>query len=588
MRIYFIFVLLTSTMVFSGCGGGGDHSSPPPVVSISVTPPSAIVPASGVQQFAATVTGTSNKTATWTVAGAGCAGAACGTIDAAGLYTTPATVPSPATVTVTATSQADSKKSNSATVTITDSHNPRLKGRYAFAFKGFDANGGVAAAGSFSADGLGRMTNGVQDVSRFTGVNTSLSFTGTYVLGTDNRGTFTLTNSLGSTNYSFTLDSSGDGHFIELGTNGSSGSGILKLQDQTSFSTAAIAGDYAFGFAGLVFVPMSASYPFSEVGRFHADGAGNLSNGVMDAAAPGSTMNSLNLAGSYAVPNVSSDGRGTAVLQTPIPGTNGTFNFAFYILSPNEQFFISIDAPSPSLPQLSGRVAAQLGGPFSNASLNGTVIFNQSGPTVVPTASVSIGEITADGAGNLTGAFDQNDNGTISSNVPFTGNYVIGADGRGTLNFMINPPFAVPSVFYLAGSNTGFLLEGPAMNGPSQALSGSFEEQSPGPFGPSLLVGDFFLGTITPATADTLNLSGVLGTDGAGGLTGTVDVGFSEGNNVDQPITGNYALASDGRGTLTLISPGANTVFYAISPQKLVAIDVDGAVTGAAVIALEK
>jgi len=126
------------------------------------------------------------------------------------------------------------------------------------------------------------------------------------------------------------------------------------------------------------------------------------------------------------------------------------------------------------------------------------------------------------------------------------------------------------------------------MNGPSQALSGSFEGQSAGPFGPSLLAVDFFLGTNMPSTTDTLNLSGVLGADGAGGLSGTVDVGFSEGNMVDQPITGNYTLASDGRGTLALISPGANTVFYAISPQKLVAIDVDAAVTGAAVIELEK
>ena len=54
----------------------------------------------------------------WNVAGTGCSGASCGTIDAAGKYTAPATAPNPATVTVTASSLVDSTKSLEATVTI--------------------------------------------------------------------------------------------------------------------------------------------------------------------------------------------------------------------------------------------------------------------------------------------------------------------------------------------------------------------------------------------------------------------------------------------------------------------------------------
>jgi hypothetical protein len=59
-----------------------------------------------------------SQSVAWSVAGTGCSGASCGTIDASGLYTAPPAVPTPATVTVTARSVVDSTKSANATVTI--------------------------------------------------------------------------------------------------------------------------------------------------------------------------------------------------------------------------------------------------------------------------------------------------------------------------------------------------------------------------------------------------------------------------------------------------------------------------------------
>jgi hypothetical protein len=87
-------------------------------VTVQVNPNSATVAVGSKQQFAATVTGSSNTTVTWTVSGAGCSGATCGTISAGGLYTSPASVPSPSTVNVNATSVADPTKSVSASVTL--------------------------------------------------------------------------------------------------------------------------------------------------------------------------------------------------------------------------------------------------------------------------------------------------------------------------------------------------------------------------------------------------------------------------------------------------------------------------------------
>jgi len=89
-------------------------------VAVAVTPATASVQAgTGKQTFTATVTNTSNTAVTWSVGGVAGGNATVGMISAAGAYTAPASVPTPAVVTVTATSVADTTKSASAQVTIT-------------------------------------------------------------------------------------------------------------------------------------------------------------------------------------------------------------------------------------------------------------------------------------------------------------------------------------------------------------------------------------------------------------------------------------------------------------------------------------
>jgi hypothetical protein len=89
-----------------------------PTVAVGVTPANVSATAGATQQFAASVTGTSNTAVAWTVSGTGCSGTACGRISSSGLYTAPATVPFSATVTISATSVSDPSKSASAAVTI--------------------------------------------------------------------------------------------------------------------------------------------------------------------------------------------------------------------------------------------------------------------------------------------------------------------------------------------------------------------------------------------------------------------------------------------------------------------------------------
>jgi uncharacterized protein (DUF1800 family) len=106
--------LLLSALV--GCGGAGSSSGNSTVtVAVNGSPQ---VRVGSTTQFAAAVANTSNQTVTWQVNGVTGGNASSGTISPTGLYTPPATVPTPNTVTITAISQASTSASASATESI--------------------------------------------------------------------------------------------------------------------------------------------------------------------------------------------------------------------------------------------------------------------------------------------------------------------------------------------------------------------------------------------------------------------------------------------------------------------------------------
>jgi hypothetical protein len=87
-------------------------------VSVSVTPKSAQVASGGQLQFSASVSGSTNPAVVWSISGPGCSGTGCGTITAGGLYSAPASLPTPPSVTIKATAIADPSAFASAAVTL--------------------------------------------------------------------------------------------------------------------------------------------------------------------------------------------------------------------------------------------------------------------------------------------------------------------------------------------------------------------------------------------------------------------------------------------------------------------------------------
>src|SRR4029077_14095050 len=149
--------------------------------------------------------------------------------------------------------------------------NANLKGQYAFLMVGTEPCPGFSSfftrAGSFTADGSGHISGGLEDINVCTGVFT-LQFTNSgYSITADGRGTLGLTNTTGTTNYSIALSSATEGVIAQTDVN-STASGSFQRQNTAAFPDPAIAGGYVFDFAGI----NSRLNPESVIGRFNADG----------------------------------------------------------------------------------------------------------------------------------------------------------------------------------------------------------------------------------------------------------------------------------------------------------------------------
>ncbi len=101
-----------------GCGVVGTGTQPPPNITVMVTPLSASVLLGEPQTFIAVVANGTDTAVTWSVDGVPGGNAAFGTINASGIYTAPANLPTPDAVTVTAASLQNPAKSSTAQVTI--------------------------------------------------------------------------------------------------------------------------------------------------------------------------------------------------------------------------------------------------------------------------------------------------------------------------------------------------------------------------------------------------------------------------------------------------------------------------------------
>jgi hypothetical protein len=154
-------------------------------ISVSITNPFAQINAgsAGVAINATVENDVAGQGVTWSLEPSAQTGALSATQPLSVIYTPPNTAPQPPNnvPTITATSVADPTKSNSFAFTIAPA--PAFQGAYAFIIRGHDEDGNaMAAAGSMTADGAGKISAGEMDVSVSgpTGSESTLEIAGNY------------------------------------------------------------------------------------------------------------------------------------------------------------------------------------------------------------------------------------------------------------------------------------------------------------------------------------------------------------------------------------------------------------------------
>ena len=456
-------------------------------------------------------------------------------------------------------------------------NNAELNGQYAFLFQGFDGSP-VNIVGSFTADGAGNLTGGVEDINDGNAnVPVSQPFVGTYEIYSDNRGIFKLKTSPGGADlgtFRFAVGSISGGvaskaRFVEFDTHSTRGGGVIEKQDPTAFSTAKITGDYAFGVSSVIRTASSAIANFGAAGRFTAS-AGAISSGTIDEDSDGTITSNAALTGTYSVAATS---RGTMTLN--VAGAANPVNLIFYVVSSDELLVQSSDGQqSIGFSSLfAGTIQRQTGaGTFSNASLNAPSVIslqgvNNGGNDVV------LGVLSIPTAGNFTFVGDENNLGALAA-LNETGTYSVTSNGRVTVTGTPRP-----MVFYLLAANQGFVV-----GTDTNASTGFFEPQTAGPFSVASLNGNYIFGPNTPGNsfANSYN-SGVETYNGAGGVTGTIDSSVNGALGI-QTFTEAVTIALSGRGTMTTSA----FIFYLISPSKFVRMDGGAGVSNATITVGEK
>src|SRR5208282_1433411 len=343
-----------------------------------------------------------------------------------------------------------------------------LSAGYAFVLKGIDNTGNPAIVGGVltfnGTDGDGLITAGTIDVNVNAGVQTLLNVTsGTYSVGSNQRGCMTITSSLGTYTYRFSLGNITSGvaataHVIDFDTTGPFVTGTMRKQTGGPFSTSQVTGTYAFG----------------------GSSAQNI------------TFNSAT--SSY---TIASNGRGT--LTIGIVGVATSSHSVLYAVSPTDALFMSSD-PQTTNNISAGEAIQQTGAPFSANPLSGTYIGYDSGlgSTFLSTTRTDIillGPLTS-GDANLSGTQIKNHNGAISTG-SITGTYSTSPAGR-----MIVAGGG--PALYLANTGAAFFL-----NNNVSVDTGFFESQSAASFSNTSVSGTYAFGTVDPEDPNVTDEDGV-------------------------------------------------------------------------------
>jgi len=343
-------------------------------------------------------------------------------------------------------------------------------------------------------------------------------------------------------------------------------------------------GNYAFSFNGIS-GSSGGSDVFAAVGRFTADGAGNVTNGQLDTngIGPGTVLTAQAFTGSYAI---GADHRGLMTLN--IGG--GTSHLALAMMPNGNARFITLDAAGGAGVVGSGTVEKVDTSAYSASRILGDYVFGVAGSDDSNIRTALVGRLTSNGAGIFTsGTADINTSGAVGSMTFTTASYALSdsTNGRGTISLFAmagGVPRSFNFVFYVVNAGKLFAMERDAATSLNPLLNGVvLQQQSPnGGFSNTSLNGNMvvYLTGLSSCGAGTSPvpyvLVGLLTADSHGALTLTDDrnCGGTPGFSVGLPWT--YSVEGNGRATIVT---GTNVALaYLVSSNQAFLLNTDSSV----------
>jgi len=329
------------------------------------------------------------------------------------------------------------------------------------------------------------------------------------------------------------------------------------VHGQTGANNAAMNGNYAFAFNGMSGNGNFAS-AFAAVGRFTADGAGNLTNGELDTNAVGGGGAAQAFTGTY---SIGADNRGVMTLNF----SGSSAKLAFAMLANGNAQFIEFDASGGAGTIGSGTMEKADTTAFSTARIIGDYAFGAAGFDNANNRAAIEGRFTSNGTGTLTNAAgDVNGYGTDYPMTFTAANYTVSntATGRGTMTFTFTfggTPDTMNFVFYVVNSGKLFMMESDAVTTATPLLTGAVVQQQvpAGGFTNASLNGNLVISLTGHSACGTVSgvpkaVAGLLSTNGSGALSLTYDENFCSAPNSVTGAAGTYSVVGNGRASIAI------------------------------------
>jgi len=341
----------------------------------------------------------------------------------------------------------------------------------------------------------------------------------------------------------------------------------VQGQTNTGMNNAELNGDYAFTFSGIS-GNGTVSSVFGAVGRFTADGAGNVTNGELDTNGVGGGAVAQTFTGTY---SIGADNRGVMTLS------NGA-KLAFAMMAGGNAQFIEFDASGGAGTIGSGTMEKADTTAYSTARITGDYAFGAAGFDNVNNRAAIAGRFTSNGTGALTNPVgDVNAYGTDYSMNFTAANYTVSntTTGRGTMHLAFTfggTPDTLNFVFYVVNSGKLFVMESDMVTTATPLLNGVVvQQQSPAAgFSNASLNGNmviYLTGRTTCGSGSGPKAgAGLLTTNGSGALSLTYDEHYCTAIN-SFTAAGTYSVASNGRTSITI--GGFSLVAYLVDLNQI-------------------